>query len=176
MPFSIRNVFIIFMTVFIFSDMTHSADNTETFNTSTNTVLVPAPVVDWHVVKSGNKNFYIQTYFKANWFKAMEYCHFHGMQFASITSEEENKLVVDELNALNYGENSHFWISGNDLSENNTFIWLGNGQTFKFKNWLDNEPNDRPNEDCVEYWYKGSEGFKWNDEICDKNYFFICEF
>ncbi|XP_060852219.1 perlucin-like protein [Rhopalosiphum padi] len=177
MLFSIRNVFIISMTVFIYSDMTNSSNSTETYNTSQNTVLFPAPVVNWHVVKSGTKNFYIQTYFSANWFKAMQYCHFHGMKFASITSEQENDDVVGELNALGYKDDSHFWISGNDLSENKSFVWLGNGQKFRYENWHDGEPNDQPHEDCVEYWNKNdTDGFKWNDETCDKNYFFICEF
>lgn len=28
--------------------------------------------------------------FQANWFKAQQYCRFHGMHLASISSQEEN--------------------------------------------------------------------------------------
>ena len=37
---------------------------------------------------------------KANWFKAEQYCRFHGMHLASINSEEEQKNLQDHIQSF----------------------------------------------------------------------------
>ncbi|XP_060852485.1 C-type lectin 37Db-like [Rhopalosiphum padi] len=187
MIFSKRNLFVITLTAFIVSDMTTNADplvkkedEIAVFNFDEYTMFSPMPVTKWPVVKSGSKYFYIGTFFKADWFKSMEFCNLHGMRLASITTEQENKNVVKQLENFGYGQDSHFWTSGNDLSVEGTFVWSGNGRKFgRYTNWLAGEPNntkvDDKDEDCVEYWYKGNEGFKWNDQFCTFQANFICE-
>ncbi|XP_026804263.1 hepatic lectin-like [Rhopalosiphum maidis] len=138
------------------------------------------PTTRWIVKQSGSKYFYIGTFFKADWYQSMTFCTYHGMQLASITTEQEHKDVVTQLEDFGYGKDSHFWTSGNDLSVEGRFVWSGNGQNFgRFTKWLEGEPNntkvDDKDEDCVEYWYKGDEGFKWNDQFCTNQANFICE-
>uniref|UniRef100_A0A2S2NKN8 Perlucin n=1 Tax=Schizaphis graminum TaxID=13262 RepID=A0A2S2NKN8_SCHGA len=106
----------------------------------------------------------------------MEYCHFHGMKFASITHLEEDIDLIDGIKELDFGEGSHFWTSGNDLSENKSFVWLGNGQKIRYVNWHEGEPSNVPGEDCVEYLIKENDNFGLNDEKCSTESFFICEF
>ncbi|XP_025199787.1 C-type lectin 37Db-like [Melanaphis sacchari] len=188
MIFSKGNVFIITLTTFIVFDMTTNAANEETgtnpkqgsYNSGMYTTLTTMPTAKWNVVQSGSKQFYLGTFFKANWFDSMAFCRYHGMQLASITSEQENADVVKQMQDFGYSTDSHFWTSGNDLSNEGSFVWLGNGQNFRYTNWLTGEPNnvkdDKGNdEDCVEFWYKGEEGFKWNDKFCTFEANFICE-
>ena len=40
--------------------------------------------------------------FQANWYKAEQYCRFHGMHLASINSAEEQKDLQDHIQA--YGK------------------------------------------------------------------------
>ena len=42
---------------------------------------------------------------KANWYKAEQYCRFHGMHLASINSAEEQRDLQDHIQA--YGNT--FW-------------------------------------------------------------------
>ncbi|KAF0768649.1 C-type lectin 37Db-like [Aphis craccivora] len=61
------------------------------------------------------------------------------MQLASIISKQEHLDVMKQLEDFGYGEDSHFWTSGNDLSK---FIWLGNGQKLRYTNWLKGKSNN----------------------------------
>lgn len=36
-------------------------------------------------------------HFQANWFKASQYCRFHGMHLASISSQEENDRLEKHI-------------------------------------------------------------------------------
>merc|ERR1712141_218673 len=39
----------------------------------------------------GEKKYYLGIFFKANWYKAEQYCRFHGMHLASINPAEEQR-------------------------------------------------------------------------------------
>ena len=72
--------------------------------------------------------------FQANWYKAEQYCRYHGMHLASINSAEEQKNLEDHITSfgkwgdilccwvldfkfiLGMGE-EHFWTSGTDQAE-----------------------------------------------------------
>lgn len=55
-------------------------------------------------------------FFQANWFKAAQYCRFHGMHLASISSQEENdKLEKYVRDSGEYPTESYFNISTTSL-------------------------------------------------------------
>jgi len=92
-------------------------------------------------IQLGYKRYYVGNFFKANWYKANQYCRFHGMHLASIESKEENSLLEKHIADIGLGA-EHFWTSGNDLSEEGSFVWFGNGHPISFTNWNTGEPNN----------------------------------
>ncbi|KAL7049977.1 hypothetical protein ACKWTF_003927 [Chironomus riparius] len=49
------------------------------------------------LLKLGEKRYYLGIFFKANWFRAAQYCRFHGMHLASISSQEENDRLEKHI-------------------------------------------------------------------------------
>ncbi|SPP84761.1 Hypothetical predicted protein [Drosophila guanche] len=49
------------------------------------------------LLKLGEKRYYLGIFFKANWFKATQYCRYHGMHLASISSQEENDRLEKHI-------------------------------------------------------------------------------
>ncbi|CAG9561391.1 unnamed protein product [Danaus chrysippus] len=131
------------------------------------------------LLKSGDKRYYLGIFFKANWFKAQQYCRFHGMHLASISSQEENDRLEKYVRESGYGR-EHFWTSGTDLAEEGNFFWLANGRPLTFVNWNAGEPNNfryenGEEENCLELWNRDDKGLKWNDSPCSFETYFICE-
>ncbi|CAG9856170.1 unnamed protein product [Phyllotreta striolata] len=125
--------------------------------------------------KFGEKTYYVDTVFTANWYKALQFCRQQGMQLLSIATKTENdrigKFLID--NGISYG---HYWTSATNLAGDHRWIWLSTGQPMVYTNWDSGEPNSAHNstENCVEvrHW---SSGFTWNDLGCSQNLYFICE-
>ncbi|XP_028168533.1 CD209 antigen-like protein C isoform X1 [Ostrinia nubilalis] len=131
------------------------------------------------LLKSGEKRYYLGIFFKANWFKAQQYCRFHGMHLASISSQQENDKLEQYVKDSGYGR-EHFWTSGTDLAEEGNFFWMANGRPLTFVNWNAGEPNNfryenGEEENCLELWNRDDKGLKWNDSPCSFETFFICE-
>merc|ERR1711935_955973 len=106
--------------------------------------------------KLGTKQYYLGIFFKANWYKAEQYCRFHGMG------------------------HEHFWTSGTDQGEEAKFFWMGTGKPVTYQNWNAGEPNnfeyeDGEQEHCLEMWDRDGKGLGWNDTPCSFSTFFICE-
>merc|ERR1712222_256137 len=55
------------------------------------------------LAKLGEKKYYLGIFFKANWFKAEQYCRFHGMHLASINSAEEQRELGDHIQSFGMG-------------------------------------------------------------------------
>jgi len=130
-------------------------------------------------VKLGSKRYYIGHFFKSNWYKASQYCRFHGMHLASVESKEENSLLEKYINDFGFGQD-HFWTSGTDQAEEGNFFWFGNGKPITFTNWNAGEPNNfkyenGEEEHCMELWNRDGKGLKWNDTPCSFETYFICE-
>jgi len=51
----------------------------------------------------GDKKYYLGIFFKANWYKAEQYCRFHGMHLASINSGDEQKNLEEHIQS--FGKN-----------------------------------------------------------------------
>ncbi|XP_054733896.1 GATA zinc finger domain-containing protein 10 isoform X2 [Anastrepha obliqua] len=131
------------------------------------------------LLKLGEKRYYLGIFFKANWFKAAQYCRYHGMHLASISSQEENDRLEKHIRDFGLGH-EHFWTSGTDLADEGIFFWMANGRPITFTNWNAGEPNNfryenGEEENCLELWNRDGKGLKWNDSPCSFETFFVCE-
>ncbi|XP_058974934.1 uncharacterized protein DDB_G0290587 isoform X1 [Musca domestica] len=150
------------------SDCPHCVDDTQYMNKWTMPLL-----------KLGEKRYYLGIFFKANWFKATQYCRYHGMHLASISSQEENDRLEKHIKDFGLG-NEHFWISGTDLADEGSFFWMATGRPITFTNWNAGEPNNfryenGEEENCMELWNRDGKGLKWNDSPCSFETYFVCE-
>ncbi|GLG95258.1 C-type lectin 37Db [Gryllus bimaculatus] len=142
------------------------------------------------LLKLGEKRYYLGIFFKvgditANWYRAAQYCRYHGMHLASINSQEENDKL--EKHIRDFGGylmdglgNEHFWTSGTDQAEEGVFFWMSTGRPITFENWNAGEPNNfryenGEEEHCMELWNRDGKGLKWNDSPCSFETFFVCE-
>ncbi|KAB0790751.1 hypothetical protein PPYR_15656 [Photinus pyralis] len=131
------------------------------------------------LLKLGDKRYYLGIFFKANYFRATQFCRFHGMHLASISSQEENDKLEKYIKDFGLG-NEHFWTSGTDLADEGKFFWMSNGRPLTFTNWNAGEPNNfvyenGEEENCLELWNRDGKGLKWNDSPCSFETFFVCE-
>ncbi|EDW33055.1 GL16169 [Drosophila persimilis] len=114
------------------------------------------------LLKLGEKRYYLGIFFKANWFKATQYCRYHGMHLASISSQEENDRLEKHIRDFGLGH-EHFWISGTDLADEGNFFWMATGRPITFTNWNAGEPNNfryenGEEENCLELWNRDAKG------------------
>ncbi|XP_015109833.1 uncharacterized protein LOC107036404 [Diachasma alloeum] len=131
------------------------------------------------LLKLGEKRYYLGIFFKANWYRASQYCRYHGMHLASIASQEENDRLEKHIKDFGLGH-EHFWTSGTDQAEEGTFFWMANGRPITFENWNVGEPNNfryenGEEEHCLELWNRDGKGLKWNDSPCSFETYFVCE-
>ncbi|CAG9839320.1 unnamed protein product [Diabrotica balteata] len=131
------------------------------------------------LLKLGEKRYYLGIFFKANYYRATQYCRFHGMHLASITSQEENDKLEKHIKDSGFGH-EHFWTSGTDLAEEGKFFWMSTGRPITFTNWNAGEPNNfeyenGEQENCLELWNRDGKGLKWNDSPCSFETYFVCE-
>jgi len=127
----------------------------------------------------GEKKYYLGIFFKANWYKAEQYCRFHGMHLASINSAEEQRNLEDHITSFGMGH-EHFWTSGTDQAEEGKFFWMSTGKPVTYENWNAGEPNNfqyenGEQEHCLELWNRDGKGLRWNDTPCSFETFFVCE-
>ena len=104
------------------------------------------------------------------WEEAKAACEARGGHLATITSQEEQKMI-ESLNT----QNSKLWIGGCKNSAGQ-WCWV-TGEPWKYQNWGDGEPNNSSNvvadESCVAVW-----PVKWNDLANSNTYEqsgYICE-
>ncbi|XP_044737509.1 uncharacterized protein LOC123299247 isoform X2 [Chrysoperla carnea] len=131
------------------------------------------------LLKLGEKRYYLGIFFKANWFRANQYCRYHGMHLASISSQEENDKLETYIRDFGLG-NEHFWTSGTDLADEGHFFWMATGRPITFTNWNAGEPNNfryenGEEENCLELWNRDGKGLGWNDSPCSFETYFVCE-
>jgi len=127
----------------------------------------------------GAKKYYLGIFFKANWYKAEQYCRFHGMHLASINKENEQEDLEEHIESFGMGH-EHFWTSGTDQAEEGKFFWMSTGKPVTYENWNAGEPNNfryenGEEEHCLELWNRDGKGLRWNDTPCSFETFFVCE-
>lgn len=101
---------------------------------------------NWRFIAKRNENVRVKYYHpffasQANWYRASQYCRYHGMHLASIASQEENDRLEKHIKDFGLGH-EHFWTSGTDQAEEGTFFWMANGRPITFENWNVGEPNN----------------------------------
>ncbi|CAH0387958.1 unnamed protein product [Bemisia tabaci] len=156
-------------------------DEDEPEGECTNCVEEGPKVSKWTMplLKMGEKRYYLGIFFKANWYRATQYCRYHGMHLASIGSQEENDKLEKHIKDYGLGA-EHFWTSGTDQAEEGTFFWMSTGKPVTFTNWNAGEPNNfryenGEEEHCLELWNRDGKGMKWNDSPCSFETYFVCE-
>lgn len=104
------------------------------------------------------------------WEEAKAACEAKGGHLATITSQEEQKMI-ESLNT----QNSKLWIGGYKNSAGQ-WCWV-TGEPWEYQNWGDGEPNNSSNvvadESCVAVWPS-----KWNDLANSNTYEqsgYVCE-
>eukprot|EP01084_Bolivina_argentea_P274665 468213_1 len=119
----------------------------------------------------------------STWSNAQSFCSTNiGTSLASIHSKEDQ----DDIRALCSSNSAHCWIGLSDINEQGTYVWVDE-TTFDYGtnptggvtpgmdpwgNTPDNEPNGGSSENCIQA--HSDKGFRWNDESCASNAYFIC--
>jgi len=139
----------------------------------------PASRFSMPLTQLGQKKYYLGIFFKANWYKAEQYCRFHGMHLASINSKEQQDDLENHIESFGMGH-EHFWTSGTDQGEEGKFFWMSTGKPVTYENWNAGEPNNfryenGEEEHCLELWNRDGKGLRWNDTPCSFETFFVCE-
>ncbi|KAK9885677.1 hypothetical protein WA026_012441 [Henosepilachna vigintioctopunctata] len=121
------------------------------------------------------KHYYFGTYFKANYFQALQFCADHGMSLLSIESKSENDAIIKHLKQK-HGKIDHVWTSGTDLGLEGEFVWLSTGKHLNFTYFSAPQPDNAGKiEHCLEIWKLKDANYVWNDIVCSNPYNFICE-
>ncbi|XP_057654301.1 perlucin-like [Diorhabda carinulata] len=168
-------IFVIFLFSVLFNPLTVTLGNDSEFVSPVLTSKKNTP--NWF--SFAGKTYYVDTVFKANFYKSLQFCRQQGMHLLSINSQQENdrigKFIQDS--GLSYG---HYWTSASNLAGDNEWVWLSTGQNMRYANWYPGEPSGKNSqnnsENCVEarHWAQPS-GFTWNDIDCLSELYFICE-
>lgn len=103
-----------------------------------------------------------------NWKAAKEYCEKMGGHLVTITSEEENAFITE--NIMTIDEDCH--IGFTDEESEGNWVWITEEDT-DYTNWDSDEPNNEDEEDFA--MIRNGSG-KWNDAHLDReDWNFICE-
>jgi len=111
-----------------------------------------------------------------SWEDAQNYCKSLGGHLATLTSQEENNYVYQEMLDAGY-KNAYFGLT--DVDTEGTWKWI-TGEPLSYQNWHKGEPNsENQNEDYAMFYYKYSDG-TWNDgdfggRTVSSGRVFICE-
>ncbi len=95
------------------------------------------------------------------WHEAKDYCKSIGGYLATITSQQENDFVFENLV---YPIGHYCWLGGTDETNEGTWQWI-TGEAWEYSNWNPGEPNDGcDGEDYLHIYYEID---TWNDDDND---------
>lgn len=94
-----------------------------------------------------------------------------GFHLAVVTSEEE-MTWIDTFIAPTIAVNERVWLGASDRTAEGTWVWE-NGEPWAFTAWLDGQPNDNGDEDCLEIHVLDVD--MWNDRDCAVSHAYLCE-
>ncbi|XP_057654698.1 C-type lectin 37Db-like [Diorhabda carinulata] len=125
------------------------------------------------------KTYYVDSVFKTNFFKAVQFCRLQGMQLWTINNNEEDARMVKFLQEKGL-DHRRYWTSGANLGDRDQWVWLSTGLDVIYANWPPGQPSYSYNgkeENCIEYrgWGGTPNGFAINDMDCMAEFYFICE-
>ena len=126
------------------------------------------------VIEESNHKYELFDY-SVTWTQAYKICEKKGGHLVSVTSSNENDLL---MNLMQQYSKSRCWLGGT-LFNKGTWYWT-NGEPFDYTNWNTGEPN---NENNIEYYtcmiITSTTKGKWNDSYIDPTWgssCFICEY
>ncbi|XP_050518116.1 macrophage mannose receptor 1-like [Diabrotica virgifera virgifera] len=148
-----------------------SADDALTKDTGIAQSVAPALILD----REQNILYYIGYIFTGTWYQAMLHCNSLNMDLVSIETKQENDFLFNQMKAL-LGDLSEyqFWSSGTTLPYDK-WVWMTSGRPIFYTNWEAGEPNNGPNEHCLEIKYIYKRGLTWNDVKQDVKSHALCE-
>ncbi|KAG5678669.1 hypothetical protein PVAND_008322 [Polypedilum vanderplanki] len=130
------------------------------------------------------KSYHFVTFFKANFFKAHQYCQINNLELLTIDSKEEEITFLNLLNSkeFEYKSAKDFWTSGTDLGNEGKFFFLSNGKSIGTFTWAHDEPNNmrksdsNETENCMAYSMTDNLKFyRLFDRFCSLKFFFVCQ-
>ena len=108
------------------------------------------------------------------WEQARKNAEKSGGYLVCITSDEENKFLIQFIKKATDQEIPATWIGLNDDKIEGDWKWLtGEPTTFTF--WFQGEPNNAYFENKVVY-EKREQDIRWNDASSDRRHFYIIEY
>ncbi|CAG9800357.1 unnamed protein product [Chironomus riparius] len=130
------------------------------------------------------KRYHFVTIFKANFFKAHQYCQLHNLELLTIDSKDEEIAFLNLLNSKDFIHKSakDFWTSGTDLGNEGHFFFLSNGKSVDELTWAHGEPNNakksdsNETENCMSFTMNENlKFFRLFDRFCSMKFYFICQ-
>jgi len=98
-------------------------------------------ICEWdtnRIFNPSNGHYYQRVEIKKTWEDSKIYCQNLGGHLATITSEEENEFVFNELVK---NSKTSCWLGGNDIQQEGTWEWI-TGENWVYSNWQAGEPNN----------------------------------
>ncbi|XP_041374047.1 perlucin-like protein [Gigantopelta aegis] len=111
---------------------------------------------------------------KVAWASADEMCKDLGGYLAEITSPDENKGVINYLEAKNPNVKS-VWLGGTDILHESTWFWMHSKDPVTFTAWVPGQPDNSHGENCIHLNKYGSVRWGWNDYDCKTILYGLCE-
>ncbi|XP_049291363.1 C-type lectin 37Db-like [Anopheles funestus] len=134
------------------------------------------------------KSYYFGSTFKLNWHKAAAFCRSQGLFLVSINNQAQLDGIIEYIKNSGFfrtEKNLQMWTSGNDLGEQNQFIWTSTGERIVLDRWSVGEPNHAKVDNCTveqcvvlqhyEPPVAGGANYSLDDRACQRQYFFMCE-
>ncbi|MBF0344872.1 MAG: PKD domain-containing protein, partial [Nitrospirae bacterium] len=130
------------------------------------------------IVNPGNNHTYQRIDKQMTWPDAKVYCENLGGYLATVTSDSENKFLIDKLLPADFFDstNNSCWLGATDVETEGTWKWV-TGEKWDFTSWAFGEPNNEGgNENCLLYYSKYGHIYNlWNDGSCSNAHLLICE-
>ncbi|XP_041374864.1 perlucin-like protein isoform X2 [Gigantopelta aegis] len=103
-----------------------------------------------------------------------EFCKDLGGYLAEITSVDENKGIINYLEAKNPTVKS-VWLGGTDILHDGTWFWMHSKDPITFSAWVSGQPDNFHGENCIHLNRYGSGTWGWNDYDCKTKLYGLCE-
>ncbi|CAH1155953.1 unnamed protein product [Phaedon cochleariae] len=133
---------------------------------------------DLPTIEAKNRQYYVETVLRADYFKAQYYCKRHGMELVSIESKEENDALKKALDGLELSGNYQFLTSGVKIPDVEIWAWMSSGKPIRYRNFKNGYNKYGTGNRCISAIYdEPSKGLNmmWTSDPCDEYKFFICE-
>ncbi|XP_060557845.1 perlucin-like [Ruditapes philippinarum] len=111
-----------------------------------------------------------------SWPDAKAHCESIESHLVIVMTSDENNFLKSYLRQIRHTQHiDQVWMDGDDFKSEGSWIWDNTGEKFEILDWGPGEPNQNGGEeDCVSFY--SHDNFRWNDEHCNKNFNFLCEY